>query len=197
MIDIDMLLALGAAYKKLKAGEIIFHEGGTALFYHQLVSGSVKWINIDDNGKEFIQNLIVPGECFGEMPLFDGEPFAATAIAETDSIIIRLQASLFNQLLMERPDIHFAFSKMMSQRIRYKFLLLNELSKHDPENSISSLLNYLKQSKKNICGKCNKVNLTRQQIANMTGLRVETVIRTMRHMHEKGRLVIQNGKVYC
>ena len=197
MIDIDVLLALGAAYKKLKAGELIFHEGGTSIFYHQLVSGSVKWINIDDDGKEFIQYLIGPGECFGEMPLFDGEPFAATAIAETDSIIIRLQASLFHQLLMERPDIHFAFSKMMSQRIRYKFLLLKELSKHDPENSIISLLNYLKQTKKNVCGKCNKVNLTRQQIANMTGLRVETVIRTMRNMHDKGRLVIQKGKVYC
>lgn len=197
MIDIDILLALGAAYKKLKAGEIIFQEGATAVFYHQLVSGSVKWINIDDDGKEFIQNLIEPGECFGEMPLFDGEPFAATAIAEKDSIIIRLQASLFHQLLMERSDIHFAFTKMMSQRIRYKFLLLKELSKHDPENSIISLLNYLKQTKKNVCSKCNRVNLTRQQIANMTGLRVETVIRTMRHLHEKGQLIIQKGKVYC
>ena len=197
MIDIDVLLALGAAYKKLKAGEVIFREGTEANFYYQLESGSVRWVNIDDEGKEFIQDLIKPGECFGEMPLFDGEPFAATAIAETDSVIIRLHSSSFHQLLMERPDIHFAFSKMMSQRIRYKFLLLKELSKHDPENSIVSLLNYMKQTKKNICGKCNKVNLTRQQIANMTGLRVETVIRTMRHLHDKGQLLIQKGKVYC
>ena len=197
MIDIDVLLALGAAYKKLKAGEVIFREGTEANFYYQLESGSVRWVNIDDEGKEFIQDLIKPGECFGEMPLFDGEPFAATAIAETDSVIIRLHSSSFHQLLMERPDIHFAFSIMMSQRIRYKFLLLKELSKHDPENSIVSLLNYMKQTKKNICGKCNKVNLTRQQIANMTGLRVETVIRTMRHLHDKGQLLIQKGKVYC
>jgi CRP/FNR family transcriptional regulator, cyclic AMP receptor protein len=197
MIDIDVLLALGAAYKKVTAGEIIFREGTPATFYHQLISGSVRWVNVDDNGKEFIQNLIEPGECFGEMPLFDGEPFAATAIAETDSVIIRLHSSSFQQLLMERPDIHFAFSKMMSLRIRYKFLLLKELSKHDPENSIISLLNYMKQTKKNICGKCNKVNLTRQQIANMTGLRVETVIRAMRHLHDKGQLLIEKGKVYC
>lgn len=197
MIDVDILLALGAAYKKVAAGEIIFREGTEATFYHQLESGSVRWVNIDDDGKEFIQSLIEPGESFGEMPLFDGEPFAATAIAETDSVIIRLHSSSFHQLLMERPDIHFAFSKMMSQRIRYKFLLLKELSKHDPENSIISLLNHMKQTRKNICGKCNKVNLTRQQIANMTGLRVETVIRTMRHLHDKGKLLIEKGKVYC
>jgi len=197
MIDIDVLLALGAAYKKVKAGEIIFKEGTEASFYYQLESGSVRWVNIDDDGKEFIQNLIEPGECFGEMPLFDGEPFAATAIADTDAVIIRLHSSSFHQLIIDRPDIHFAFSKMMALRIRYKFLLLKELSKHDPENSIISLLNYLKQTKKNVCAKCNKVNLTRQQIANMTGLRVETVIRAMRHLHEKGQLLIEKGKVYC
>ena len=130
------------------------------------------------------------------MPLFDDEPFAATAIADADSVIIRLHRSLFQQLMMERPDIHFAFTKLMSQRLRFKFILLKELAHHDPEQSISTLLNYLKQNKKNICTKCNKVNLTRQQIANMTGLRVETVIRTIRHLHEKGSLIIEKGKVY-
>jgi CRP/FNR family transcriptional regulator, cyclic AMP receptor protein len=197
MIDVDILLALGAAYKRVNAGEIIFKEGTVATFYHQLVTGGVRWVNIGEDGKEFIQNLIEPGECFGEMPLFDGEPFAATAIAETDSVILRLHAADFHQLIMERPDIHFAFSKMMSERLRFKFLILKELSKHDPQHSILSLLHYMKQNKKNICTKCNKVNLTRQQIANMTGLRVETVIRTMRTLHDKGELSIQKGKVYC
>lgn len=196
MIDIDTLLALGATYKKVNAGEFIFNEGGLCSFYHQLVSGSVRWVNIDDDGNEFIQNMIEPGECFGELPLFDGEPYAATAIADTDSVVIRLHHSLFHQLIMERSDIHFAFTKLMSQRLRFKFLLLKELAHHDPEQSISTLLNYLKQNKRSICTKCNKVNLTRQQIANMTGLRVETVIRTMRHLHNKGELRIERGKVY-
>ncbi|MCG7859309.1 hypothetical protein MD537_20195 [Flavihumibacter sediminis] len=30
----------------------------------------------------------------------------------------------------------------------------------------------------------------------MTGLRVETVIRTIRTLHERGRLTIQRGKVF-
>lgn len=197
MIDIDILLSLGAAYKKVSGGEIIFREGATACFYHQLVSGSVKWINIDDSGKEFIQKIIDPGDSFGEVALFDGEPFAASAIAETDSVIIRLHVSSFHQLVMERPDILFAFTRLMAQHLRFKFLLLKELSNHDPEHSIISLLNYLKEKRKSICTHCNKVNLTRQQIANMTGLRVETVIRTIRTLHDKGQLTIERGKVYC
>lgn len=197
MIDIDILLSLGAAYKRVAAGDIIFHEGADCNFYHQLVSGCVRWSNIDDDGNEFIQNMIEPGECFGEMPLFDDEPYAATSIADTDCVIIRLHKPSFIELLSERPDIHFAFTKMMSQRIRFKFLLIRELAHHDPEKSISTLLNYLKRTRRHVCEKCNKVKLTRQQIANMTGLRVETVIRAIRHLHDKGSLVIEKGKVFC
>jgi CRP/FNR family transcriptional regulator, cyclic AMP receptor protein len=197
MIDIDTLLAWGGAYKKCAANEIIFQEGTQAQFYYQLVSGCVRWVNVNDDGKEFLQVMIEPGECFGELPLFDGEPFAATAIADTDSMIIRLHRPTFHQLLKENPEIHLAFSKLLSQRLRFKFLILREMANHNPEHSISTLLSYFKQTQKNICTKCNQVKLTRQQIANMTGLRVETVIRTIRALQSKGQLHITKGKVYC
>ena len=58
-------------------------------------------------------------------------------------------------------------------------------------------LAYFKEYKKFICEKCHRVNLTRQQIADMTGLRVETVIRTIKNLEHKGDLVIDKGKVYC
>jgi CRP/FNR family transcriptional regulator, cyclic AMP receptor protein len=197
MIDIDLLLAWGAAFKKVSAGETIFSEGMPCCFYYQLVSGSVRWVNIDDNGKEFIQTIIEPGECFGELPLFDDGPYAASAIADDDSVVIRLHKPVFTELLKENQALHFAFSRLLAQRVRFKFLLLKSLAVDDPENRISTLLNHLKKENRNFCGKCNKLNLTRQQIADMTGLRVETVIRAMRTMHEKGELLIDKGKVYC
>jgi CRP-like cAMP-binding protein len=197
MIDIDLLLAWGAAYKKVSAGEMIFREGGNCSFYYQLVSGKVRWVNINDEGREFIQTIIEPGECFGELPLFDDEAYAASAIADEDSVIIRLHKITFLQLIKENPEIHFAFSKLLTQRLRFKFLVLKELATHNPESSISTLLSYFKEHKKNICTKCNRLKLTRQQIADMTGLRVETVIRTMRNMHSMGLLRIDKGKVYC
>ena len=197
MLNIDTLVAWGANYKKVPAGGVIFQEGIHCSFYYQLVSGKVRWVNINDDGKEFIQTIIEPGECFGELPLFDDEPFAATAIADEDSVIIRLHRSVFHQLLKETPELHFAFTKLLTQRLRFKFLILKELANHNPENSISTLFNYFKQSQKNICTKCNRIKLTRQQIADMTGLRVETVIRTIKNLQSKGQLMINKGKVYC
>lgn len=197
ILDIDLLLALGATYKKLSAGETIFLEGTHCSFYHQLVSGRVKWLNINEDGKEFIHTIIEPGESFGELPLFDDEPYAANAIAEEDSIILRLHKPVFLNLLKESPELHFTFSRLLAEKVRFKLLLLKTISCEDPVKCISTLLAYLKKNKKNMCGDCNQVKLTRQQIAGMTGLRVETVIRAMRNMHDNGELVISKGKVYC
>ena len=197
MIDIDLLLALGAVYKKATQGEIIFHEGNRCNFYYQVISGRVKWVNINDDGKEYLQSLVEPGECFGELPLFDEEPYAASAIADEDSIVIKLHESTFHQLLIEHPAILMSFSRLLAQRLRFKFFLLKELLYNEPAERISSLIKYLKETDHNICHHCGKIKLTRQQIANMTCLRVETVIRTMRHMHDMGDITIRKGKVYC
>lgn len=196
MIDIDTLLAWGGAYKKFKATDIIFQEGVNSNFYYQLVSGKVRWVNVNDDGREFLQTIIEPGESFGELPLFDEEPFAASAIADTDVVVIRLHKSSFQQLMQENPEMHFLFSKLMAQRIRFKILMLKEMANRNPEHNIAALFNYFKNTKTNICTKCYRINLTRQQIADMTGLRVETVIRAIRVLHQKEIVHIVKGKVY-
>lgn len=196
IIDINLLLAWGAVYKKLGRGEVIFSEGSECSYYNQLVSGIVRWVNIDDDGKEYIQTMIEPGECFGELPLFDDGLYAASAIAEEEVVLIRLRKNTFLQLIKEHNEIHFAFTKLLAKRVRFKFLLLKSIAYHAPEVRISTLLSYLKKEHKNFCANCNQLKLTRQQIADMTGLRVETVIRSMRSMHDKGDIVIERGKVF-
>lgn len=197
MINIDLLLTWGATYKKVDRNDIIFFEGSQANFYYQLVSGKVRWVSINEEGKEFIQLMVEEGECFGELPLFDDAPYAATAIADEDSVLIRLHKNDFLQLIRENQSVHFSFTRLLAQRLRFKFLTIKVLATLNPGQRISSLLQYFKQHQRHTCPKCNRVNLTRQQIADMTGLRVETVIRSIRVLHEKGQLFIEKGKIYC
>lgn len=197
MIDIDLLLTWGATYKQVQRDEIIFHEGGCGNFYYQVVSGRVRWVSINEESREFIQFMIDKGESFGELPLFDDAPYAATAIADEDCVLMRLHKSNFLQLLKDNPEIHFAFTRLLSERMRFKFLTIREMAYYNPEHRVSTLLGYFKKNNKHTCPKCKQIRLTRQQIADMTGLRVETVIRAMRHLHDKGALLIEKGKVYC
>src|ERR1035438_5923441 len=156
MINTDVLIVWGAAYKKLQPGEVIFWEGSQAHFYHQLESGSIKWLNIDDEGNEFIHHIIEPGECFGEMPVFDKEPYVASAIAERDSVILRLHESSFHQLMRENPEILLSFTREMAHRLRHKFLITNEMTSHNPEHQITALIGHFKKNNHHICPDCNR-----------------------------------------
>lgn len=201
IIDPELLLVRGAVCKKFEKGEVIFEEGTEGRYYHQLIEGRVKWVNIDDTGREFVQKLVKEGESFGELPLLDGGPYVASAEADMVSYVWRLPKSSFLQLLKDEPDIHFQFTRLMSERLREKFIVLRDVSSPDPERKVSSILTIWKQEEKleeDVCPSCSKTKLplTRKDIASMTGLRVETVIRTMRQLHDKGRVRIERGKVY-
>jgi CRP/FNR family cyclic AMP-dependent transcriptional regulator len=195
MIPIQDMLALGAHERKFEANEVIFKEGSTCQYYHQLVSGRVRWVNVNEQGKEYLQELISPGESFGELPLFDDEPYAANSIAETNCTTIKLKKESFLKMLSDKPELHFRFSKLLVQRLRYKFLILKEFAYSAPEKRVESLFNYLLENDKHIDADSH-LQLTRQQIAEMTGLRVETVIRVIRSMNELHKINIQKGKVY-
>jgi CRP/FNR family cyclic AMP-dependent transcriptional regulator len=196
MIDVDLMLARGATYRKMRAGESVFSEGEPCFYYYQLVGGQLRWVNINEEGKECLHYIIEPGDSFGELPLFDESQYAASAIANKESVVIKLRKESFHGLIKEKSEIHFAFTKLFAKRIRFKFSVIRSLACNSPESRIATLLNYLK-SEDRYFSRDNQLKLTRQQIADMTGLRIETVIRTMRNMHDKGELAISRGKVYC
>ncbi|MDO6430573.1 Crp/Fnr family transcriptional regulator [Flavitalea sp. BT771] len=196
MIDCDLLLCWGAIHRKVIKGQAIFYEGDNALFYYQVVRGRVKMVNTNEEGKEFIQGFFGDGDAFGEPPLFDGNGYPATAIAEEDTILIRLRKDNFLQLLKDNFEIHFAFTQLLASRLRFKSILSKELSCHGPEPRITTLIHLFKHASNVPDHMRYKVNLTRQQIADMTGLRVETVIRVIRVLYGKGRVLLEKGKIY-
>ncbi|MBW7889573.1 MAG: winged helix-turn-helix domain-containing protein, partial [Chitinophagaceae bacterium] len=70
------------------------------------------------------------------------------------------------------------------------------LANCNPEYRLMMLLSYLIQYKKNICFNRNRLLLTRKQLACMLGLRIETVIRTIKQLEQKEVLSIDKGKVH-
>ncbi len=196
MIPIPLLLEKGATQRKVDIGEVIFNEGAPAAFYYQVVSGRVRWCTLLDDGKEVLHRVAEAGESFGEFPLFDGGVYEASAIADTACILYRLSVPAFHEMLQEHPDIHFEFTKSMVQHLRFKFMLTNLLANQSPEKVVTKLIEHFNCLNKFICPDCHRLMLTRQQLANMTGLRVETIIRVLKRMEKEEKVSIVKGKVF-
>ena len=195
MIQEDVLLAYGGTFRKYKKGKCIFFEGDTPLFYHQVSEGSVRMVNSFANGKEFIQGLFNPGESFGEPVLLIDAVYPATAIANEHTVVVRIAKENFLYMLRDNKEMLFAFAQLLSKRLFMKATIAREISGEKPMHRVLTLLSILKKEN----GEANKkfkVELSRQRIGDMLGLRVETVIRTMKQLEEKGLLSIKDGKAY-
>lgn len=197
MITEEKLRQYGAERVSYPKGECIFREGEMARNYYQVISGEVKMNNINYDGKEFVQGIFYAGQSFGEPPLLIDVKYPANAEAITDSELYRLDKSKFLELLKSDPESHLEFTKILAGRLYYKAVMAPELSTREPEHRILRLIDYLKKHVHRLKEPFSfKVDLTRQQIADLTGLRVETVIRATKSLEKKKELKIKARKVY-
>jgi len=204
MIPLDVLKRYGAKEISLRKDDIIFREGDEALNYFQIETGAVKMITNSEDGQEFIQGIFKVDDSFGEPPLFCAFPYPSAAVALEPTVIIKLGKEHFFLLLKENFEIHLHLDQILCQRLKYKSMILSEISFYDPEHRIMSLLKYLKDdSARHTAAKDGMtrsnhtyiVPFTRQQIADMSGLRVETVIRTVKKMESDGKLQLDGRKI--
>jgi CRP/FNR family transcriptional regulator len=192
-IDLDLLFSWGAIAKEYKKNEVILNEDEIANFYYQVIDGNVRMFNSNDDGKEFTQGYFSDGQSFGEPPLFIDEKYPSTAVAFQDSKIVKLSKDKFLKILDEYPSIQKQFLKLMAQRIHSKAKTSKDIINQKPEFRILAFLNANKKG--NDCVK-ELVPFTRQEIANFTGLRVETVIRVFSKMKAAKKIDIINHKIY-
>ncbi|MCD8453263.1 Crp/Fnr family transcriptional regulator [Tenacibaculum finnmarkense genomovar ulcerans] len=197
MLPKKLLLEQGATIKSYKKGEFIFNKGNTAKHYYQIISGEIKMNNFNDDGKEFTQGVFKKGESFGEPPLFTNRVYPANAEVLKNVEILILPKENFIKL-MNIPNIGMEMLTIFSKRLYYKSLIAVEISSETPEHRVLSLFDYLKKYnfKKETSNENFKIDFTRQEIANLTGLRVETVIRSIKNLENKEKIIIINRKVY-
>lgn len=194
-IDTDLLNAWGGVYKKFEKHEHVFQENEHARYYYQIVEGSVKMYNSNEAGKEYLQGIFYPGQSFGEPPIFIDEPYPASAMCLQKSIIIRVSVNNLHKIIAEYPNLMEQFVKHFARRIYNKSITAKEIVNNNPEHRITAFLDSFKKSQANIASKI-LIPYTRQEIANFTGLRVETVIRTLLKMQLSNKIDINNHKLY-
>lgn len=196
MIPESLLLQYGGRIEHYKNKEIILQQGNYARNFYQIKKGRIQVTTINEDGKKFIQSVFTKGESFGEPALFADISYPASAETISDTELITIPKSQFFLLLKEKPEYYLVLLNRLSNRLHYKSLISQVISNEQAEQRILTLIDYLKKKDNINEEEIYKVSLTRQQLADLIGLRVETVIRTIRILKTKGHLKIQSGKIY-
>lgn len=194
-IPADLLERYGASVLQLDKDQVFFQQGDQALFFHVVRTGRVKMTVYNEKGREFVQGYFSEGESFGEPPFFSQGVYPASAVAVEPSTIWRCGYQEFLALLTAEPDVHLGLTRTLCKRLVYKAMMLGEVAVEEAEHRLQTLIEYFRV-RQGEQSEPYKVPFTRQELADMTGLRVETVIRTIKGMEERGVLKIRRGKIF-
>lgn len=178
--------------KRFSKGEVIYKAGVTARYFYEVKTGEVKIVNCNDDGKDFIQAVYKVTESFGLPLLFTDKTYPADALAHTDCEVLIVPKRQFLILLETNYDFHFSVTKMLSEQLLFKTIMLQEVANEEAEHCLLTLIYYLIDQTK---GVTDTLHITKQQLANMTGLRVETVIRIMKNIEDKGLIKTSRGNI--
>jgi CRP-like cAMP-binding protein len=197
MIAEDILTRYGARIRHFARNEVLFEQGSTTAYFYIVRTGKIKMMTHTEEGREFVQGYFTDGQSFGEPPFFVNEPYPASAVAMTDADIWACPREGFLKLLRDNPEIHLLVTRDLSGRLLYKSMMLTEIAVEEAEHRLTTLIEYLRRSAGGPGARRSfRVPLTRQLLADMTGLRVETVIRSIKAMEQRKLLSIDaDGKI--
>lgn len=191
MMNFQKLIDKGLKLKSYPKDSVVYEPGMQPRYVYFIKSGEVRMVTVSDEGKEFIQGVFKTGQYFGEPALLIDRPYLAFTITNKDSQIIAVNKEGFFGLIKNEPDFSMELIRTLSNRLFYKSMMLEELASEKAEHRLLTIINYLLDD----IAVGESLRVTRQELADMTGLRVETVIRGTKILGEKGLIKTIKGKI--
>jgi len=198
-IDLEQLAKIVrvGVRKKYKKGSIILleEETGAALFV--IISGKVKIVRTDDDGREVILSILSENDFFGEMSILDGLSRSASVVAITKTELFMIHRRDFLKLMEDVPSVAIALLKELTMRLRKADSQIKSLSLKDAAGRVANVVLQLADDIGTIRkGRVEIDELPLQQdLANMAGTSRETISRVIHMFIKKGHLDLQGNKL--
>ncbi|PID72491.1 MAG: transcriptional regulator [Desulfobulbus propionicus] len=179
--------------KSYKRGETIFHEGDEGNGFYLVASGKVKIFKVSQEGKEQILHIFGYGEPFGEVAVFHGAPFPATAMTLASAEILFLPRKEFIALVRDNPSLALKMLAVLSMRLRHFVAQVENLTLREVPGRLAAHLLYLMEEQ----GRDDQVTLDvpKGQLASLLGTTPETLSRIFAKMSEEGIIQVQGKTI--
>ena len=158
-----------------------------------VLSGRLKVIMSDSEGKEVILAILGPGEFFGEMGLIDDEPRSATVVTIEPCELLSIAKRDFKKCMAENFQMTEAVMRGLVRRLREADRKIGSLALLDVYGRVARLLLDMAE---NVDGeKVVTKRLPKQDIAKMIGASREMVSRVMKDLQTGGYIEMRGSTI--
>lgn len=181
--DDVLLLSDEMGEESYAGGTFVFREGQEAAKVHVLRTGTVELSRVI-NGRRVTLQTLRPGDVFGDVPVFLGEPEPFDARAVEDCTALVLDAEALFSLLQTRPLVARRWFVSMAERMAGLQNRLTDLLSGGIEAQLASLL--LREA-----DAAGRVQITQANLASMLGVQRSSAQRVLKSLETAGLIELK------
>jgi CRP-like cAMP-binding protein len=191
------MLAARSVRKLFSTGELLFSEGEPCNGLHIIARGKVRLFKTSVNGREQVLSVNVSGESVAEIPVFDGGPYPASAVALEETEIVFISRRDFQAYCLEHPEVPLKVLTVVGARLRNLVGIIEELSFTTIRERLISVLLKLAQSegRKTARGIEFQLPASHQELANQLGTVRELISRNLMRLQAEGLLDVDARQI--
>lgn len=174
--------------RNIKKGQTIYYDGDTSQGIFLVLSGSVKTIKLNEEGREFLTGIYNSDEYFGVHDAIISQTHTESSHAMEDSAICILPKEQLNDLLTKNAGIAMRFIRLLSKSVYQKEEQLIQLAYNSVRKRMAVTLLRINEIHQNR----NVFKISRDDLAAMAGMATETVSRTLSDFKDE-KLIEKKG----
>ena len=192
--DVQLLLLAQVVLRKPYAkNSTVVAAGDPADALYIVISGRLKVLMSDKEGREVILAILNQGDFFGEMGLIDQAPRSASVVTIEPCELLTITRTDFTKCLQKSFDLTLNVIRGLVKRLRDADRKIGSLALMDVCGRVARLLMEMAET---VDGqKVVTKRLPKQQIAKMVGASREMVSRVMKELETSGRIEVRAHQI--
>lgn len=165
--------------------EDIYYESQTPNGIFVVCKGRVKVFSTDAKGQQMINWIRHPGEIFGHIAFFSQNKYLCSSRAMGPTTLCFIETKALNKFINTHPGIYPMLLRKIAKELRAIQLKLKDTAYKPAKSKVAlALINAISYKSKNTDAPAIH-GLKRTEIAEITGLALETVVRALAELEKK------------
>lgn len=179
--------------KKVKKGDPLFNEGEKLNGVYCVRSGVTKLSKLSENGKDQIVKLATKGEVLGQRSVIAEEHTNLSATAVSDMEICFIPKTSITDTLNKNPNFTLEVLRHMAHDLKEADDVIVNMSQKTVKQRMAAAFLYLKNNFGEDEEGYLRLNLSREDMANVVGTATESAIRIISEF-KKNEWIATKGK---
>jgi CRP-like cAMP-binding protein len=176
-----------------KQGETIIKQGAPLTHVISFTNGLAKAYIEGKNNRNLILQFIRPTNFIGGPGIYVDSKHYFTVTAIEDSAVCFIDMAVFKDIIRKNPDFADAFLQQLSRNGIFNYERFISLTQKNMPARIADGLLYLQNEI--FTDRNNEINISKQDLADLTGMTKDSVIRTLKELTEDQYIEVDQSKI--